>query len=89
MATTQTLQLPRASLLALEHEVLKLAASGTDISAALDVLCWRVESIAGHDVVATILTVSDGRLYPIAGPSMPEAYSRALQGAPIGPAVGS
>jgi diguanylate cyclase (GGDEF)-like protein/PAS domain S-box-containing protein len=54
-----------------------------------DQLCRRVEAIA-PDVVASVLHVdSDGLLHPLGGPSLPEDYSRALDGVAIGPDVGS
>jgi diguanylate cyclase (GGDEF)-like protein/PAS domain S-box-containing protein len=58
----------------------------TEIS---DQLCRRVEVIA-PDVVCSLLHVdADGRIHPLGGPSLPEAYSRALEGVAIGPDVGS
>jgi diguanylate cyclase (GGDEF)-like protein/PAS domain S-box-containing protein len=54
-----------------------------------DQLCRRVEAMA-PDVVASVLHVdSDGLIHPLGGPSLPEDYSRALDGTAIGPAVGS
>ena len=54
-----------------------------------DRLCRRVEIIA-PDVVASVLHVdSDGLIHPLGGPSLPEDYSRALDGIAIGPDVGS
>jgi hypothetical protein len=58
----------------------------TEIS---DQLCRRVEIIA-PDVVSSVLhTDSDGLIHPLGGPSLPEDYSRALDGVAIGPDVGS
>ncbi len=52
-------------------------------------LCRRVEVIA-PDVVCSLLHVdADGRIHPLGGPSLPEAYSRALDGVAIGPDIGS
>jgi GAF domain-containing protein len=51
--------------------------------------CRRVEAIA-PDVVASVLHVdSDGLVHPLGGPSLPDDYSRALEGIAIGPDVGS
>ena len=88
MSATEPLHLPRASLLVLEHDILELVATGVHLEAALDLLCRRVERLA-PGVLATILTVRDGRLYPLAGPSLPKAYAEAVHGAAIGPTVGS
>jgi diguanylate cyclase (GGDEF)-like protein/PAS domain S-box-containing protein len=54
-----------------------------------DRLCRRVEVIA-PDVVASVLHVdSDGLVHPLGGPSLPEDYSRTLEGTAIGPDVGA
>jgi diguanylate cyclase (GGDEF)-like protein/PAS domain S-box-containing protein len=59
------------------------------ISEIADQLCRRVEEIA-PDVVSSLLHVDDhGLLRPLGGPSLPESYSRALDGIAIGPNVGS
>jgi diguanylate cyclase (GGDEF)-like protein/PAS domain S-box-containing protein len=58
----------------------------TDIS---DQLCRRVEAIA-PDVVSSVLHIdADGLIHPLGGPSLPEEYSRALDGVAIGPDIGS
>ena len=52
-------------------------------------LCRRVEVIA-PDVVCSLLHIdADGKIHPLGGPSLPDAYSRALDGVTIGPDVGS
>ncbi|SDB11415.1 putative bifunctional diguanylate cyclase/phosphodiesterase [Bauldia litoralis] len=76
-------------LLALEHEVLIVVATNQDLGAAMDLLCRRVEEIV-PDVTTSILAVDDeGRLRPLAGPSVPEVFSRSIDGIPIGPNIGS
>jgi diguanylate cyclase (GGDEF)-like protein/PAS domain S-box-containing protein len=58
----------------------------TDIA---DRLCRRVEEIA-PDVVSSLLHIDAGGLiHPLGGPSLPEDYSRALDGVAIGPDIGS
>ena len=57
----------------------------TDIA---DRLCRRVEEIA-PDVVSSLLHIDAGGLmHPLGGPSLPEDYSRALDGVAIGPDIG-
>lgn len=52
-------------------------------------VCREVERIA-PDVTASILSVdANGRLHPLAAPGLPPEISAALEGLPIGPAVGS
>ena len=54
-----------------------------------DTLCRRAEAMA-PEVVCSILLVDDAmRLRPLAAPSLPESFSAAIDGAPIGPTVGS
>ena len=58
----------------------------TDIA---DRLCRRVEEIA-PDVVSSLLHIDAGGLvHPLGGPSLPDDYSRALDGVAIGPDIGS
>ncbi len=69
--------------------VLELVATGEALPVVMDDLCRRVEQIA-PDVICSILEVdASGCLRPMAGPSLPKTYSQALDGASIGPAVGS
>lgn len=76
-------------LLSVEHEVLKIVATDMDLAAAMDLLCRRVEEIV-PEAVCSIIAISDsGLLHPVAAPSLPHSYSAALDGAPIGPKVGS
>jgi diguanylate cyclase (GGDEF)-like protein len=54
-----------------------------------DQLCRRVEEMA-PDVVSSLLHIDAGGLvHPLGGPSLPEDYSRALDGVAIGPDIGS
>ena len=79
---------PKA-LHALQYDVLEAIASDQPLDRVAHLLCCRVEALA-PTVVCSILTVDDrGRLHPLAGPSLPEAYSHALDGTPIGPKIGS
>ena len=83
-----TAEVPRAALLSLEHSVLERLATGETLASALEYLCRQVEATA-PGVVATIIQVKDGKLVPLAAPSMPEALGRAINGIAVGPAVGS
>jgi diguanylate cyclase (GGDEF)-like protein/PAS domain S-box-containing protein len=58
----------------------------TDIA---DRLCRRVEQLA-PDVVCSLLHIdANGLIHPLGAPSLPEDFSRGLEGATIGPDVGS
>jgi GAF domain-containing protein len=73
----------------LQGEILEAIARGEPLARVADHLCRRVEVLAA-DVLCSILTVdAQGNLHPLAAPSLPEHYSRSLDGVPIGPAAGS
>ena len=78
-----------AELQRLQGKILEAVARGEPLARIADHLCRSVEALAA-DVLCSILTVdAQGRLHPLAAPSLPDDYSRALEGVPIGPAVGS
>jgi len=74
-----------------ERDVLEMAARGAPFSAALDALCRAIEELCGDGLKASILLVSDGgtRLRHVAAPSLPPAYSAAIDGAPVAEGTGS
>jgi diguanylate cyclase (GGDEF)-like protein/PAS domain S-box-containing protein len=76
-------------LRSLQQLIMGALADELPITEIADQLCRRVEVIA-PDVVASVLHVdSDGLVHPLGGPSLPDDYSRALEGIAIGPDVGS
>ena len=76
-------------LRSLQQLILGALADELPITEIADQLCRRIEIIA-PDVVSSVLHVdSDGLIHPLGGPSLPEDYSRALDGIAIGPDVGS
>ena len=78
-----------ALLLRLQTEVLEAVARGESLVAIADLLCRRAEALA-PGAICSILTVdSQGLLHPLAAPSLPLAYSSALEGIAIGPQTGS
>ncbi|MBR0963252.1 EAL domain-containing protein [Bradyrhizobium diazoefficiens] len=73
----------------LQQLIMGALADEIPITEIADRLCRRVEQIA-PDVVCSLLHVdSAGLIHPLGGPSLPEDYSRALDGVAIGPSVGS
>lgn len=66
-----------------------MIAKGEPLSATTDVLCLEVEKrIPG--VICSVLLIDDlGFIHPLSGPSLPDEYSRRLEGVLIGPQVGS
>ncbi|KJC41713.1 EAL domain-containing protein [Bradyrhizobium sp. LTSP857] len=76
-------------LRSLQQLIMGALADEVPITEIADRLCRRVEEIA-PDVVCSLLHVdSAGLVHPLGGPSLPEDYSRALDGIAIGPDVGS
>ena len=75
--------------ISLQNNILELVAKGTDLASATDRLCREVE-LRLPDVRCSVLRVDlAGRLHPVAGPSLPEAYLEAIDGLMIGPKVGA
>jgi diguanylate cyclase (GGDEF)-like protein len=72
----------------LQTRVLEAMARDRPLQEVMGLVCREVEKVA-PDVVASILAVRDGRLHPLAGPSLPDHYGAALDGVAIGPSVGS
>lgn len=73
----------------LQHKVLEAMVYEAPLAEIMTKICREVERVA-PEVVATILAVDEQNcLHPLAAPSMPESYSQALEGVPIGPDVGS
>jgi diguanylate cyclase (GGDEF)-like protein/PAS domain S-box-containing protein len=76
-------------LRSLQQLIMGALADELPITEIADRLCRQVEAIA-PDVISSVLHIdSDGLIHPLGGPSLPEEYSRALDGAAIGPDIGS
>lgn len=76
-------------LIALSNIILEMTAKGASLGATIDRLCAEIEKIA-PDVICSVLTVDrKGLLHPLSAPSLPQAYSNALDGLAIGPDIGS
>ncbi|SDI50544.1 sensor domain-containing protein [Pseudomonas panipatensis] len=74
---------------ALQHQVLEAMAREQPLTEILELICLEVERIA-PEITASILAVDEqGLLHSLASPSLPQEYSRQLNGLSIGPAVGS
>ena len=73
----------------LQRSILEILASDETAEAAADLICRQAEGQT-RGVFCSMVTVDRaGRLHPLAGPSLPEDYSAALDGIAIGPEVGS
>ncbi len=73
----------------LHHKVLDAMVRETPLADVMTMLCREVERVA-PEVVASILAVDgDGRLRPLAAPSLPPELLSMIDGMAIGPRVGS
>jgi PAS domain S-box-containing protein len=76
------------ALLAGEKRILEMVAKGDSLAQILDSLCRLVEELAS-DVLTSMLLVDGDRLRHGGAPSLPKAYTDAIDGVVIGPSVGS
>jgi PAS domain S-box-containing protein len=71
-----------------EKRILEMVARGSSLSDVLDALCRLVEEQA-PGVLASVLLLDGDRLRHGGAPSLPKAYTEAIDGAAIGPTAGS
>jgi len=73
-----------------QKQVLELLARGEPLATVLGALCGLVEQLAGGQARCSLFLLDPGgrHLRHGAAPSLPEAYSRALDGLEIGPDIG-
>jgi PAS domain S-box-containing protein len=76
------------SLLAAEKRILEMVAKGDSLAGIFDSLCRLVEERA-KGVLASVLLLDGDRLWHGGAPSLPKAYTDAINGAVIGPSAGS
>ena len=76
------------TLLVVERRILEMVARGDSLAEILDSLCRFVEGQASG-VLASISLLDGDRLWHGAAPSLPKAYTDAINGAAIGPSAGS
>ncbi len=76
-------------MLRLQNTILESIAKGADLAATCTLLCTEVEALLPAVKCSVLSVDAAGMLHPLAGPSLPKAYSDALEGASIGPCNGS
>ena len=78
------------ALFAAQNEIIDLMAAGAGLTETLSAIARMVERLAPHSLCSVLLLQPDGKhLRQGAAPSLPEEYSRAIDGLEIGPSVGS
>ncbi|HYL26018.1 MAG TPA: ATP-binding protein, partial [Burkholderiales bacterium] len=78
------------AVLAGEKRLLEMVARGDSLATILDALCRLVEELASGSLSSILLLDPNARrLRHGAGPSLPIAYTKAIDGVAIGPSVGS
>jgi PAS domain S-box-containing protein len=77
-------------LLAAQRDIFDLLATGDSLTDALNILVRAIESLS-EGVIGSVLLLDEQRqcLLTGAAPNLPDAFSRAIEGAPIGPNAGS
>jgi len=76
-------------LIGAERAVLDMIAADRPLRETMAQLTRSIEQIATHEVLASVLFVADGVVRHGAAPSLPAAYTKAVDGTPIGPSAGS
>lgn len=72
----------------LQYKMLDAMVREVPTAEVFRMMCLEVERIAPQ-VIGSVLRLEDGRLHTLAAPSLPDAYSRLVDGMAIGPATGS
>jgi diguanylate cyclase (GGDEF)-like protein len=73
----------------MQQEILETMANGVPLKGIMETLCRRAEALA-PSVICSVLGVNrDQQLCHIASPSLPQHYSKAIDGLLIGPMAGS
>lgn len=74
----------------LQNTILEMIATGVPLGETVDFLCRTVEEEIAPGIVCSVLVLdAQNRLRHLAGPSLPAHYAAAIDGAQIGPGVGS
>lgn len=79
----------RIEFLEAQHAVLKLIAAGRPLAQSLQHLCHLIEHLDPPALCSVVLLQDEKYLRALAAPSLPDAYSSAIDGLPIGPKAGS
>ncbi|WP_454917661.1 EAL domain-containing protein [Xanthobacter sediminis] len=81
---TQTKQIEE-----LQRSVLAAVVSDEPLADVADLICRKVEAIAPGVITSIVAVTEDGLLQPVAGPSLPQTFSAAVEGVAVGPRAGA
>jgi diguanylate cyclase (GGDEF)-like protein len=73
-------------LLEIKSKILEMIAIGVDLAPTIEELCRLVE-VALPEITCSVQVVLEGRLVPLAAPSLPPGFVEALARLPSGPAI--
>ncbi|MBR0556385.1 EAL domain-containing protein [Ciceribacter sp. L1K23] len=73
----------------LQNTILEMIARGDGLRETVDYLCNAVERILPDTICSVLLLDAESRLSHLSGPSLPEFYSKAIDGVAIGAGIGS
>ena len=78
------------ALLASERRLLEMIATGVSLKEILNALCLMIEEQCSDSLASVLLLNPDGaHLDVVAGPHLPDAWTRQMEKLPIGPRAGS
>ena len=77
------------ALAAMERDVLAMLLGGAALERVMTALAVGLEQITASGLLASVLTVEDGKIRHVAAPSLPKQWCDAIEGEPIGPEAGS
>lgn len=76
-------------MLQLNLEIPTTIPQNQTLEEAADALCRQVEAQLPHVVCSLISVDAEGRVHPVAGPSLPQEMCNAFDGLSVGPMVGA
>jgi GAF domain-containing protein len=76
-------------VLELQNTILAMVAKGEALKPTTDRLCVEIEKLVPNVACSILWLDRNGLLHPLSGPSLPEAYCAAIEGAAISPMAGS
>lgn len=76
-------------LLRVQTEVLEAVARGMELTEVGTILCRRIEAVAPGLICSILRIDGQGKVRPLAAPSLPAAFCAAIDGAATGPRAGS